>query len=141
MKRTSQIFVTVDICVFRKSNVSAELLLIKRGNEPFKGKWALPGGFVEVDEDLPQAARRELYEETAIEAGPMQQLGAYGKPGRDPRQRTVSVVFVTRVDTDVRALAGDDAADLQWFSIDGLPQTAFDHQVIINDAIARFKPS
>ncbi len=141
MKRTSEIFVTVDICVFRNVGRENELLLIRRGNDPFKGKWALPGGFVEVDEDLEDAARRELKEETMIAAGEMRQLAAYGKPGRDPRQRTVSIVFVTMVEDSASAMAGDDAAEAQWFPIDSMPAAAFDHDVIIKDAIAMFTRS
>lgn len=111
-----------------------ELLLIKRNNEPFKGSWALPGGFVDADEDLEDAARRELMEETGVKINVMLQIGAFGKPGRDPRQRTVSIVYMTDVDTTVKASAGDDAGDAQWFDVNDLPPTAFDHQEIIDHA-------
>lgn len=104
-----------------------EVLLIRRGREPFKGAWALPGGFVEMDEDLPDAARRELLEETGLEAAELRELGAWGRPGRDPRGRVISVVYVTELPPAGEGAegsapaAGDDAADAAWFDLDALP--------------------
>ena len=113
------------------------LLLIQRGRDPFKGKWALPGGFVDQDEDLADAAARELLEETGITAGKMAQLGAFGKPGRDPRHRTVSIAFTAFADEGAAATAGDDADRAEWFPIDRLPELAFDHAEIIASALKK----
>jgi len=129
--RTSKIFVTVDAVIFRKVKEAHEILLIQRKNEPFKGQWALPGGFVDEGEDLPVAAARELLEETGLEVENLQQLGAFGKPGRDPRQHTVSVAYTGFADENAVAVAADDAAEAQWFSVKVLPQLAFDHLDIV----------
>lgn len=127
---TSKIFVTVDIVLF-KSN---KILLIKRLKDPFKDCWALPGGFVDENEDLEDAAKRELFEETTIKVDSLQQIGAFGKPFRDPRHHTVSIAFYGKVDDDIIAIAADDAKEAYWFSLDDLPELAFDHQEIINKA-------
>ncbi len=135
----SNIFLTVDAIIFKVDNESVQILLIRRGREPYKGKWALPGGFVEDDEDLADAAARELLEETGIKAGPMEQLGAFGKPGRDPRHRTVSVVFTAFADADAKPAAGDDADRAEWFGLDCLPELAFDHAEIIASATKKYQ--
>lgn len=109
------------------------VLLIKRGREPFKGKWALPGGFIDMDETLEIACRRELEEETGLRVGELNQFRAYDAIDRDPRQRTISVVFYSFTEEDSIPLAGDDAANAQWFQLDQLPELAFDHQQIIED--------
>lgn len=116
------------------------IALIQRRNEPFRGFSALPGGFVELDEDLPQACARELHEETGLRPSAMVQVGAWGDPGRDPRGRTVSVVYlaVVRAGED-SAIAGDDAAAVSWHAANALPPLAFDHETIISTAIARLK--
>lgn len=132
--RISKTFVTVDAVVFKKSNFDIQLLLIKRKNEPFKGKWALPGGFVEEHEDLQIAALRELFEETGIELKQMKQLKAFGKPFRDPRSHTISIAYLGFADEKVIPLAADDAEEAQWFSVNELPELAFDHAEIINFA-------
>ena len=124
---TSKIFVTVDAVVFKEQSV----LLIKRLKEPFQDCWALPGGFVDENEDLLHAVKRELFEETNIKANDFVQIGAFGTPGRDPRHHTVSVVFTTKVPTNTQAIASDDAKEAEWFAIDNLPELAFDHQEII----------
>ncbi|MBW3565949.1 MAG: NUDIX hydrolase [Acidobacteria bacterium] len=126
---------TVDIVVFREQ-LGDEVLLVRRKHPPFEGCWALPGGFVDQDEALDQTARRELMEETGIEAGELEQLGAWGEPGRDPRGHTVSVVYMTAV-VDGEARADDDAAEVRWFAIDELPTLAFDHSDIVRAAIER----
>ncbi|WP_405223015.1 NUDIX domain-containing protein [Lentisalinibacter sediminis] len=114
------------------------ILLIRRGKPPYEGRWALPGGFVEMDEDLESAARRELAEETGLEAGPLVQVGAFGRPGRDPRGRVVSVAWTGGPAVD-EALpeAASDAAEVRWFPLDDLPELAFDHGEIIAAALER----
>lgn len=134
--RTSDIFVTVDAVVLTMSPKN-KILLIKRKNEPFKGRWALPGGFVDPGEDLADAARRELLEETGIEAIETSQIGAFGKPGRDPRSHTVSVAFRFDVPENTVAIAADDASDADWFPIEALPEMAFDHAEIIATALKK----
>lgn len=132
MNYTSKIFVTVDIVIldFTKKNI----LLIQRKNDPFKGMWALPGGFVDEDEDLETAAHRELMEETSVKVSKLIQVGAYGKPGRDPRQHTVSIAFAGIAEQEVNVKAADDAKDAKWFDRNDLPKLAFDHSEIIIDA-------
>lgn len=136
MKR-SQIYVTVDAVVLRPAADSYELLFIKRKNEPFKGKWALPGGFVEEHEDLRDAAARELQEETGLRVTALEQLGAFGKPRRDPRHHTVSVAYIAFVDANAEAIAADDADEAKWFSVKNLPEMAFDHDDIVNLALQK----
>lgn len=129
------ILVTVDTLILASNNGKDHILLIQRKNDPFKGKWAFPGGFVEDDEDLPTAARRELEEETGIVADSLTQYKAVGTPGRDPRGRTVSVIFFGAIDGDQmdQAKGGDDAAKAEWFPLDKLPDLAFDHEEIIKE--------
>ena len=123
---------TVDIAV-----VTAEprprVLLIERKYEPFAGYWALPGGFVDQGERLEEAAQRELGEETGVRGLALEQIGAFGDPGRDPRGWTVSVVYLARVASpaDCPAVAADDAARAGWFAWDELPALAFDHALIL----------
>ena len=125
--------VTVDaILISNRQSV----LLIERGREPFKGKWALPGGFVELDEELEAACQRELEEETGIRVGELKQFRAYGAVNRDPRHRTISVLFYAFTEGELPACAGDDAAKVQWFPLDKLPELAFDHQQILEEFIA-----
>ncbi len=128
---TSKIFVTVDIVLFKNNKI----LLIKRLKEPYKDCWALPGGFVDENEDLEDAAKRELLEETSIKVDSLTQIGAFGKPFRDPRHHTVSIAFYGEVDDNTIAIAADDAKEAYWFSLDDLPELAFDHKDIINKAI------
>jgi 8-oxo-dGTP diphosphatase len=113
-----------------------EVLLIKRAREPFKGKWALPGGFVDKDESLEDAAARELREETGLEGNRLDQLGAFGDPGRDPRGHTVSVVFTAVVSGEKEAKAADDAEDARWHPARRPPALAFDHKKILQAALA-----
>lgn len=137
--RTSKIFVTVDTVIFKKTDSGYEILFIKRKNEPFKGKWALPGGFVDENEDLFNAANRELLEETGVKVISLEQLGAFGKPGRDPRQHTVSIAYTGFAEETTNAIAADDADDAQWFSINALPELAFDHSDIVKLALDKHK--
>src|SRR5262249_1389953 len=127
--------VTVDI-VLLTTEPRPRVLLIKRKHEPFAGRWALPGGFVDENEPLEAAAKRELYDETGLTVEGLQQLQAFGDPGRDPRGWTVSVVFLARADaTKLTPVAADDAADVEWHPADAAPALAFDHAQIL--AVAR----
>ncbi len=128
--------VTVDIIVLRNVCSDPELLLIKRLNPPFKDAWAFPGGFVDIDETLEQAAIRELKEETGIEDIILDQFKAYSEIDRDPRGRTISVVFTGIAKYNTHIVAGDDAKEADWFSINALPELAFDHSFILSDAIS-----
>ena len=130
--------VTADCIITRKYQGKNEVLLIKRMHEPFQNQWALPGGFIEIDEDLLEGAERELMEETGITNIDLQQFKTFGKPGRDPRGRTISVVFHGRIqDHAAQIKAGDDAAEAQWYDVNKLPELAFDHEVIIHEFIHR----
>lgn len=135
---TSKIFVTVDNVIVRNNDSVKEILLIKRLNDPFKDFWALPGGFVDENEDLETAAKRELLEETSLRVFKVSQIGAYGTPGRDPRSHVVSVAYFSEIDLLAEAIAADDAKEVKWFNINLLPSLAFDHSEIINDAIKKF---
>ena len=131
-------YVTVDaVAVALSPGGGRSVLLIRRGHEPFAGSWALPGGFVDPEEDLEEAARRELLEETGVVAPAMRQIGAFGDPDRDPRGRAISIAFLAVLDAAPVARAGDDAADARWFPIDRLPERlAFDHAAILAAGIA-----
>lgn len=133
----SKTFVTADSVVVKPS--TNEILLIRRKNEPFKGHWALPGGFLDFNEDLEAGAIRELEEETKITLTSMKQIGAFGKPGRDPRGHMVAVAYYVEVDDSVQAEAADDADEIGWFNLNNLPQLAFDHGDAIKMAIERFR--
>jgi 8-oxo-dGTP diphosphatase len=124
---------TVDAIVFVKSETTISVLLIERGREPFKNKWALPGGFVDLDETLEKACIRELEEETGLQVEKMQQFRAYDAIDRDPRHRTISVVYSVQLAGKMPVKGNDDAAQARWFSIDELPELAFDHAEILND--------
>ena len=128
--------VTVDAVVFTERDGRLEVLLIQRGRDPFAGYWALPGGFVEMEETLEAAARRELEEETGLRGVALEQLRAFGDPGRDPLGRSIDFVF--RGVSDWRAQSprvADDAADARWFPVDALPTLAFDHRQIVEYAV------
>ncbi len=137
--RVSFIFVTVDIILFKEVSNKNLILLIKRKNEPFKDCWALPGGFVDENEDLKVAAIRELHEETQIEIENLEQLKAFGKPFRDPRSHVVSIAYTGFVSPETNAIASDDAKEAKWFSVNDLPKLAFDHDEIINFALLKHK--
>ena len=128
---------TVDVVLVTRE-AKPRVLLIERKGEPFAGRWALPGGFVEEGERLADAAVRELEEETGLTVGELEQLFTAGDPGRDPRGWTVSVVFLSRIDArKAKAVAGDDAAKVEWFRLDKLPELAFDHAMILGRVKAR----
>lgn len=125
---------TVDAVVFGKFDNLTKVLLIQRGNEPFKDKWAFPGGFIEMNEKLLDAAARELREETGLENVALRQFGTYGDPGRDPRGRNISVIFYGFTDqNNTRVAAADDAANARWFALNEIPDMAFDHNSILHD--------
>jgi 8-oxo-dGTP diphosphatase len=128
---------TVDMVIATREN-SPRILLIRRKNDPFAGSWAMPGGFVDENERLDDAARRELREETGIDVADIEQLYTSGDPGRDPRGWTVSVVYLAQVDpAQVKPQAADDAEAVSWFPLDELPSLAFDHAMILDKARAR----
>ena len=129
--------ITVDAVIVTR-DARPHVLLIRRKHEPFEGRWAVPGGFVNIDETLESAARRELLEETGVRAGKLEQLHVFDAPDRDPRERVISVAHLGRVrSTSVVAQAGDDAAEAAWFPLDRLPALAFDHQAILRLARRR----
>ncbi len=121
--------VTVDMVVLTADRKN--IVLIKRRNEPCKGCWALPGGFIEMDETLEESAVRELREETLLSGIKLTKFDVFGDPGRDPRGRTITIAFWGICDNPADAHADDDAAELEWFSLDNLPELAFDHAKII----------
>lgn len=124
--------VTTDIVIFTVRDKQLKLLLIMRGGEPFKGKWALPGGFVQLDEDLETGARRELEEETGVSGVYLEQLYTYGAVDRDPRERVITVAYSALIASDKIVLqAATDAEAVGWFSMDELPELAFDHKKIV----------
>ena len=132
---------TTDCVIFGyESGQSLKVLLIQRAHDPFEGQWALPGGFVEMEEELSTAALRELEEESGVKDVFIEQLYTFGRPGRDPRGRTVSVAYFALVhlpDHPIRAAS--DAREVKWFSIDQLPELAFDHAEIVRVAINRLR--
>jgi ADP-ribose pyrophosphatase YjhB (NUDIX family) len=131
---------TVDCVVFGFDEGELKVLLIQRALEPFKGRWALPGGFVHVEETLDAAARRELTEETGLKDVFLEQLYTFGAVDRDPRERIVSVAYYALVKlSDYRAKAATDAANAEWFPISNTPKLAFDHAEILATALARLK--
>jgi 8-oxo-dGTP diphosphatase len=132
------IYLTTDALVFDKSGEHLKLLLIRRKNDPNKGMWAFPGGFVEDDEELEAAAIRELHEETGLLLPGMKQLSTVGTVGRDPRFRTVSVVYYAFTDAGSHKVAGaDDAAEAQWLNVKDITALAFDHFEILQVALQR----
>ena len=126
-------------CVVVTKEVVPQVLLIERGADPFKGCWAFPGGFMNMDETTEQCAIRELEEETGMRATDLHQIGAYSKVDRDPRGRTVTVAYLAIVDEPMDVSGQDDAAKAQWWPIDALPPLAFDHEEIMRDAIRWYK--
>ena len=126
--------VTAD-CIVITREAEPKVLLIQRGGEPFKGCWAFPGGFMEMDETTEQCAIRELEEETGLKIHEVCQIGAYSKVDRDPRGRTITVAYLALVDAPLPVKGLDDAAKAQWFPLSALPALAFDHADILQDAI------
>jgi 8-oxo-dGTP diphosphatase len=135
-----RIDVTVDVVALTEIDASLHVLVVRRGNPPFEGEWALPGGYLEVDEDLAAGAARELGEETGVSVRheELRQLGAFGAPDRDPRNRTVSVAFLAELDREAEATGGSDAAEAVWKPVDELltSDLAFDHETILRAGVA-----
>jgi nicotinamidase/pyrazinamidase len=131
---------TADALIFREAGKELEVLLIKRGHDPFKGKWALPGGYMDMDERLIKTAERELFEEAGLHGIPLTFFGIYETPGRDPRGRTITGIYFGVAKPDNYELrSGDDAVDAAWCRIDNLPELSFDHKLIIHDALTRYQ--
>lgn len=131
--------VTVDIVIFTIQEGVLKVLLVKRGIAPFIGRFAIPGGFVLEDEDLEQAAVRELKEETGVSDVYLEQLYSFGDPKRDPRGRVVTIAYFALISADRKLKAGTDAAEAAWRPIDDLPPLAFDHAAILDYALERLR--
>ena len=129
---------TTDIVIFTLQDRQLMVLLIQRANDPYKGHWGLPGGFVDIDEDLDAAALRELKEETGVSGVYLEQLYTFGRPDRDPRERVISVAYYALVPIDWMQIRADsDAKNVGWFPCSRLPVLAFDHRLIIDLARTR----
>lgn len=126
---------TVDAMVFRRTARGMQILLIERKNEPFEGQWVFPGGFVDMEETVEQAVVRELEEETGLKDIQLKQYHTFSAVDRDPRGRTVSVVFYGFAGSNARPKANDDAARACWHNLNQLPKLAFDHQQILREAL------
>ena len=126
--------VTAD-CIVITREAEPKVLLIQRGSEPFKGRWAFPGGFMNMDETTEQCAIRELEEETGLQVNNVIQIEAYSKVDRDPRGRTVTVAYLAILDRPLAVIGQDDAAKAEWWPLSNLPELAFDHDRIMQDAV------
>lgn len=129
--------VTVDIALLYAGAGGVEVLVIRRAQDPWKGLWALPGGYVEEYEPLEVAAARELEEETGVQGVELRQIGAFGDPGRDPRGHTISVAYGCVVGEQTVVTAGDDADDARWIQVADDPGLAFDHSLIVRSAVEK----
>lgn len=126
--------VTTDCVIFGFDGLKLKVLLVERGIEPYKGRWAFPGGFLRIDEDAETGAMRELLEETGLKTAYVRQLHTFSAPQRDPRERVITIAYYALVQLS-EVKAGDDAAIAQWFSLDNVPALAFDHDLILRTAI------
>ncbi|HZU67995.1 MAG TPA: NUDIX domain-containing protein [Ktedonobacteraceae bacterium] len=132
--------VTVDVVMMSLRQRDLQVLLVKRRSWPYEGMWAIPGGFVQMDESLETAAKRELQEETGVHDVYLEQLYTFGDPGRDPRTRVITVVYFALLDSErLQVRAADDAADVRWFSMYNLPPLAFDHAQILEYTLTRLR--
>lgn len=130
--------VTTDCVIFGFDGSSLQVLLIERGLEPYKGKWAFPGGFVKMDESCEEGALRELQEETGLKDAYIEQFHAFSDPNRDPRERVITIAYFALVQKQ-EVMGGDDAAQAQWFALNEIPQLAFDHDRILRVALSRLR--
>jgi 8-oxo-dGTP diphosphatase len=130
---------TADAVVFRPAGEDHEVLLIRRKHPPFEGLWAIPGGFLDEGETLEACAVRELAEETGVTGVALSLVGVFSKPGRDPRGWTVSAAYAGVAGATVTATAADDAAEVNWYGLEALPELAFDHADILDQAKAWLK--
>lgn len=130
--------VTTDCVIFGYDGKGTRVLLVQRGNEPYKGQWAFPGGFLEMDETAEDCARRELEEETGLKEAYVEQLHTFTDVNRDPRERVITIAYYMLVKTD-KVKGGDDADKAQWFPVGDIPQLAFDHDRILRMAMSRLK--
>jgi len=130
--------VTAD-CIVITREATSKVLLIQRGIDPYKGCWAFPGGFMNMDETTEQCAIRELEEETGLRVSDIHQIGAYSKVDRDPRGRTITVAYLAIIDEPIAVTGQDDAAKAEWFPLSALPELAFDHADIMQDALKTYK--
>jgi 8-oxo-dGTP diphosphatase len=133
--------VTVDVVIFTLQDRQLHVLLVKRKHWPYEGRWAIPGGFVQLDESLEQAARRELEEETGVRDIYLEQLYTFGEPKRDPRTRVISVAYIALVSADTQTLrVSDESTDVRWFPVGLLPgPLAFDHDAILAIGLDRLR--
>ncbi len=131
--------VTVDVVIITLRGEELQVLLVKRDLAPYKGRWAIPGGFVHIDESLEAAARRELREETGVADVYLEQLYTFGDPGRDPRGRVISVAYIALVPAPLAVEAGSDAREARWWPLSKLPALAFDHDKILQLALTRLR--
>jgi len=132
--------VTVDIVIFTIKNNDLNILLVKRNMTPFKDKWALPGGFVRIKENLQEAAKRELEEETGVKDVYLEQLYTFGNPKRDPRGRVITIAYMALINSEnIKLKATTDVSDAKWFSIKKIPKLAFDHHRILDYSLKRLK--
>ena len=131
--------VTVDVVMLTLHQDQLQVLLIKRDVTPFRGRWAIPGGFVHVDESLENAARRELKEETGVTDVYLEQLFTFGEPKRDPRGRVITVAYIALLSAPLTVRAASDAREARWWSVSELPPLAFDHTQIVNYALMRLR--
>ena len=132
--------VTIDVVVFTLGAGHLEVLLVRRGQAPFEGLWALPGGFVNIDESLRRAAWRELREETGVNAAYLEQLYTFGRPDRDPRERVISVAYLALLPPGRYPIKADsDAIEVDWWPVDDPPALAFDHARILHKAVGRIR--
>lgn len=133
--------VTVDVVIFTLIAGELHVLLVQRRHWPFEGRWAIPGGFIQMDESLEDAARRELEEETGLGDVYLEQLYTFGKPGRDPRTRVISVAYIALIRADLQPLrVSEESTDVRWFPVSALPGAlAFDHDQVLDMAIGRLR--
>ena len=130
--------VTTDCVIFGFDGTQLQVLLIERGIEPYKGKWAFPGGFLNMNESAEEGALRELQEETGLTGAYIEQFHTFTEPNRDPRERVITIAYYALVRIQ-EVKGGDDAARAKWFALDEVPQLAFDHDMILRTALARLR--